>query len=124
MKKIYLIIISMLFMISCFDGDPLDPAKGIDSQGETTVLTGTLPGGTQTIYCYKLDYSGTKITPERWKITTSDGDYYKRDNLADASHGIQLTCGAVDIKIIPASGIVDYNSSRQSPYDPVYIRNF
>lgn len=128
MQKIYLFLAALILFFSCYDGNPLDPAKGIDSQGETTLFTGIvtdtssnpLPGASVT--CYKCNYSGV-CDVELWTTTTdSTGFYVKRYDLSDLYNDIQLSSGSQDIKIYASQP--DYDSDRQSHFDPVIYQDF
>lgn len=126
MQKIYLFLAALILFFSCYDGNPLDPAKGIDSQGETTLFTGRVTsGGTPTaatISCYECDYVGS-CTNELWHTTTdSDGYYYKRSDLSDLYTDIRLSDGITDVIIHESQP--DYSSDRQSHFDPVIYQDF
>ena len=124
MQKIYLFLAALILFFSCYDGNPLDPAKGIDSQGDTTLFTGRVTPAPGTITCYECDYSGS-CTTELWNTTTdSDGYYYKRYDLSDIYTDIKLSDGTPAHDITIQEKEPDYSSDRQSHFDPVIYQDF
>lgn len=127
MKKLFFIFIVLATLVSCEMGDPLDPAKGIDSQGDSTLFSGIVTNSSSSpqvgvsVSCYELDWNSIPKATPRWTvITDSDGKYYKRDDLKSLYYGVRVLSGA-DYQDIHRSSTVDYDSERQSPYDPVII---
>jgi len=130
MKKLFFIFLVSTALVSCEMGDPLDPAKGIDSQGDSTLFSGIVtisgvPALNQFVECINLDWNGNPTGTVRWNDVKSDGNgkYYKRDNLMSAYYGVRvrLVANTTVYKDIHESIEVDYDSARQSPYDPVII---
>ena len=128
MRKIILLIIALLLINSCYEGNPLDPAKGIDSQGETTLFTGKVtevsgnPRSGVLITCNKYGYS---IGDLLWSTTTdSNGFYAIRHDLSDLSYYDIILKAAGSHDIIIEGGERDYDSDRESRFEPVIKQDF
>lgn len=135
MKKFAYIFIVSLFLVSCETGNPLDPAKGIDSQGDTTLFSGKVTSGGVpvsagvTVTCYMTDDNPLWTTE-----TNSEGEYKARYDLSDlSSYYSTLRVAVLDgsgvedtsytSAYIYATETVDYDSERQSTFAPVIIRD-
>jgi len=131
MRKIILLFIPLLLILSCYEGNPLDPAKGIDSQGDTTLFTGRVtdtignPRSGVTIDCYEYSYwsgDGDLI----WSATTDDdGFYVKRYDLSYLSYDdirIEANSGSDDVIIYGTDP--DYDDKRDSHFDPLICQDF
>ena len=133
MKKTILFIF-LAFLISCESGNPLDPAKGIDSQGDTTLFSGKvtkagIPLPATYVICTET-YSWSSSETERWRVKTdSNGEYAIRDDLSDlySSKNIRLAVDGYNSTTkfeIVNSGVVDTEDERQSSFDEVIIKDF
>ncbi len=141
MKKISILItaIMALLVLSCGDGDMLDPAKGIDSLGDTTLLYGTVKTSSYSpTPTYVLVYKTNSNSYILAKIPIVNGEYAARVNLSSITNYcyLHLASGTtianeVSTTTYPSSkkqfysnGSVDYDSDRQSEFDTMYEWNF
>lgn len=130
MKKIFLLIFTAAFFVSCETGNPLDPAKGIDSQGNTTLFSGkVLNAGTPVagtdVTCFRTGGYGGDV--QLWQVQTdSQGEYVYRDDLSDiySYYSLKLAVTGYSDVIIQPSESTDYDSDRESCFDPVIVTDF
>lgn len=99
MKKIILLFAASLFLYSCDEfANPLDPAKGIDSQGETTLFMGRVTDSSTgaviknaKITCSESGWYYYSTSPLLWETTTdSEGYYIIREDVSDCDYDLKL----------------------------------